>query len=308
MKNYILTIELLPKGAWGNDLSKTLSKKDWDILRHVCYEKSNNTCAICGYSTEELDAHEVWDFDVKTKTQTLKNIVALCSKCHGVKHMRNSQRLGFGENAKRHFLKVNNCSELDFAAHYLEAESLFNEQNKIFRWTIKAELDKFGGKGIEIKQRYIPKIINPYDGIDWTNVKHIKYSDFNTTNLPLKSSLEIETIILQASNYIYGGKLYNNLKKAMYFITHNPNSLPPKIYSVEVNNYDGTITVISDRVNKIQWLSDDNKIIRTKYNNIGKFTTKFCVVNLESSFIQFILTNGGGQLISEQFKLTKGDN
>lgn len=32
MKNYKLNIDLLPKGAWENDLSKTLSKKDWDIL------------------------------------------------------------------------------------------------------------------------------------------------------------------------------------------------------------------------------------------------------------------------------------
>lgn len=34
---YKLTIDLLPKGAWGNDLSKTLSKKDWDTLREACY-------------------------------------------------------------------------------------------------------------------------------------------------------------------------------------------------------------------------------------------------------------------------------
>ena len=33
MTNLKLTIELLPKGAWGNDFSKTLSKKDWDTIR-----------------------------------------------------------------------------------------------------------------------------------------------------------------------------------------------------------------------------------------------------------------------------------
>ena len=37
MKNYKLTIDLLPKGAWGNDFSKTLSQKNWDILRNKCY-------------------------------------------------------------------------------------------------------------------------------------------------------------------------------------------------------------------------------------------------------------------------------
>ncbi len=166
MKDLKLTIDLLPKGAWKNDFSRTLSKKDWDTLRHKCYIRANNTCAICGFKTNELDAHEVWDFDVKAKTQTLKDIIALCSKCHGVKHFRNSERLGFGENAKRHFLKVNSCSEFDFAAHVMNAQERFDELNKVYRWKMKADLDKFGGEDIEIKEQYIPKIINPYENVD----------------------------------------------------------------------------------------------------------------------------------------------
>lgn len=84
MKDLKLNIELLPKGAWGNDFSRTLAKKDWDTLRRVCYDKANHKCTICGFETDDLDAHEVWDFDIKTKTQTLKDIIAICSKCHGV--------------------------------------------------------------------------------------------------------------------------------------------------------------------------------------------------------------------------------
>ncbi|MCL2860812.1 MAG: hypothetical protein FWE22_00150 [Firmicutes bacterium] len=51
MKNLILTIDLLPKGAWGNNLSKILPKKDWDILRQKCYEKAINRCVICGFDS-----------------------------------------------------------------------------------------------------------------------------------------------------------------------------------------------------------------------------------------------------------------
>ena len=131
MKNLKLNIELLPKGAWGNDLSRTLSKKDWDILRNMCYERFNHKCSICGYKTEKLDAHEVWDFNLKTKTQTLIDIIALCSECHGVKHFRNSQRLGFGENAKRHFMYVNECTELEFDLCLSKAQIEFEERNKI---------------------------------------------------------------------------------------------------------------------------------------------------------------------------------
>ena len=64
-------------------------------------------------------------FNIEAKTQTLIDIIALCSRCHGVKHIRNSQRLGFGENAKIHFMKVNNCNELEFATHLTKAQMDF---------------------------------------------------------------------------------------------------------------------------------------------------------------------------------------
>ena len=94
-------------------------------------EYKGGKCEICGYKTDELDAHEVWEFDVNNKTQTLIDIIGICSKCHGVKHMRNSQRLGFGENAKKHFMEVNKCSDLEFASHFTEAQMNFEEQNEI---------------------------------------------------------------------------------------------------------------------------------------------------------------------------------
>jgi len=137
MKEFKLTIDLLPKGAWGNNLSRTLPQKNWDVLRKAAYEKANNKCSCCGNDKNGLEAHEVWEFDIPKKMQTLKDIVALCPVCHGVKHFRNSQRIGYGEHSKAHFLKINNCTLEDFALHYLEAENLFNERNKIKKWIMK---------------------------------------------------------------------------------------------------------------------------------------------------------------------------
>ena len=153
---------------------------------------------------------------------------------------------------------------LEFASHCVEAEMLFEEQNRVYRWKIKADLDKLGGRGIKIKERNIPKIINPYKDIDVTNIK---------------SSIS----------------------------NHNLNEYPPRICEVYVNNYDGTIIVICDRVNKIEWVSCD-KIIEKKYNNVGKFMTKFCVEDLDCTAIHFILTGNGGQIVSEPFNLTSWDN
>lgn len=256
MKDLKLKIELLPKGAWGNDFSRTLSKKDWDILRKKCYERANHKCQICGYVTDDLDAHEVWDFDIKTKTQTLVDIIALCSKCHGVKHIRNSQRLGYGENAKRHFMNVNNCSELEFASHLTKAQLDFEERNQIYRWKMVADLDKFGGDGIEIKENYIPLI-----------------------------------------NSLYTQEELEELK--------NECDYTPRILDIIVNNYEGTITVICDKTNKIEWIGDD--ILESKYNFSNTFKTKFSVKNLKIDNIYFKLYGEYGEKVSKKFDLIPYD-
>lgn len=268
MKDFKLTIDLLPKGAWGNDFSKTLSKKDWDTLRNKCYERANHKCAICGYVTDDLDAHEVWNFNVENKTQTLVDILALCSRCHGVKHIQNSYRLGYGDDAKTHFMKVNNASELDFISHLTEAEMKFEERNKVYRWNIVADLSKFGGKDIEFKKSYIPMIENPYKDID-----------FNTINFADTKNL------------------FNISKK------ENSNLIgTPKIIEISVDNYQGTITTQSLFANKIEWFLDGTKI-KTKYNLAGLFATEFSVKNLTGKQLYFKLSNLNGELVSRNFEL-----
>ena len=179
-----LTIELLPKGAWGNDLSIILPKKDWDILREFALKRADGKCEVCGYKGNDLDVHEEWEFDIKNKTQTLKDIIAICSKCHSVKHFRNSKRLGFEEEAKKHFMKVNNCSELDFAFCLTQAEILFNERNEVYFWRQKLDLAKFGGENISLPNITRLKIINSYSEYDLEVLK-------NKTNL-LPRILNIE--------------------------------------------------------------------------------------------------------------------
>lgn len=157
-----LEIELLPRGAWGNNLRELLPQDDWNILRRACYAKTKNRCAICGKTTDILHAHEVWRFDSEKKTQTLTDILALCPACHGVKHFRNSERIGFYEQAKAHFIDVNGCDELEFAAHYATAQEEFERLNQVYRWHVIADLKRFGGHNMVIQDRNIPFIYNPY--------------------------------------------------------------------------------------------------------------------------------------------------
>lgn len=60
----------------------------------------------------------------------------------------------------------------------------------------------------------------------------------------------------------------------------------PKINYVEVDNYQGTITVSSLFANKIIWFLDGIKI-KTKYNVIGEFVATLKVENLDEK--KFIL-------------------
>ena len=269
MKDLKLKIELLPKGAWGNDFSRTLSKKDWDKLRKSCYERANHKCQICGFVTEDLDAHEVWDFDIKTKNQTLVDIIALCSKCHGVKHIRNSQRLGYGENAKRHFMSVNNCNELEFASHLTKAQLDFEERNQIYRWKMVADLDKFGLKNATIKERIIPFINSMYKNVNWG------------------------TMLFEDKKKLFE---YNKVSRPKYWIN------PPRVISGEIDNYQGVIEVECDNVNKIEWYLDNIKI-KTKYNVVGKFITKFKVEDLNGRELTFVLFGDGGKTFSKTFEL-----
>ena len=267
MKNLKLTIEMLPKGAWNNDFSKTLPKKEWDIVRNNCYKRANHKCQICGFETDNLDAHEVWKFDTKKKTQTLKDIIGICSKCHGVKHIRNSQRLGYGEETKKHFINVNKCSELDYASHLTQAQMDFEEQNKIYRWKIVADLTKFGLNNATIKERNIPFVKSPYQDVDWN---FLSYKE-------MKNLFEME-------------RTANNLIGA------------PKVNYIEVDNYQGIITISSIYTNKIEWYLDGSKI-KTKYNVIGEFVANLKVENLEGKELYFILLGDNGLTISKTFGL-----
>ena len=137
MRNLRLTIDLVPQSAWGSNLRTMLGKTKWDALRNQAYERANHQCTICERKTDKLDAHEVWDYDIPSKTQTLTDIIALCKSCHFVKHIRQAKRIGVDKHAREHFMRVNNCGLDVFVQHFMEAETLFNERGKVDKWELK---------------------------------------------------------------------------------------------------------------------------------------------------------------------------
>lgn len=138
-KDLKLTIELIPESAWGENLRKYLPKKVWDRIRKEVFKKSGYKCAICG-SSEKLQCHEVWEFDDENHILKLKDFMALCEKCHLVKHFGMAGVLASEgkinlEELIRHFMRVNNCDRKTFEEHKREAFKKFHERSR-YEWLL----------------------------------------------------------------------------------------------------------------------------------------------------------------------------
>ena len=167
---------------------------------------------------------------------------------------------------KKHFLKVNQCSEMEFASHLNKALIEYDQRNKIFRWKMIANLERFGGKNIELKTRNIPIIISPYDDINWS------------------------------------GLSYQDTKNLFKIVRDDSLIGAPKIFSIDIDNYQGVIHLKSLFSDKIEWFLNGEKI-KTKYNTIGQFSTSLHVEGLNGSQLNFKLSNSHGYIVSKNFIL-----
>ena len=132
-----LTIELVPETCWYSNLRSELSQRDWDILRKESYRKANYCCEVCGGkgSKHPVECHEIWEFDDKNKTQTLKGLISLCPACHEVKHIGLAQINGKFDEAVQHLMKVNKLTE-DDALLYIDKAFLQWDLRSNYMWTV----------------------------------------------------------------------------------------------------------------------------------------------------------------------------
>ena len=131
-----LGFELVPDGCWYSNLRSVLKPKEWDIVRREAYARANGRCAICSRSVSRLEAHEVWSYDMKTQTQKLENVIAICHLCHSVIHIGRTQLLGDEDKAIAHFCKVNSCNYSDYVRALGEANALHKKRNEVSEWKL----------------------------------------------------------------------------------------------------------------------------------------------------------------------------
>lgn len=132
-----LEIELVPRTCWFSNLRKTLTRREWDIIRKYTYGLSkDSSCMICGSKEGRLNAHEIWEYDLNTHTQKLIGLVALCDDCHMVKHIGFAQLNGKFEEAADHFCLINNCDLEVFNEKIVRAKELFDNRSNIDNWKL----------------------------------------------------------------------------------------------------------------------------------------------------------------------------
>lgn len=138
-----LNFELVPDSCWYSNLRSELPKEVWDKIRKKAYARAGGKCMICGAPTSRLEAHEQWEYDDANGVQRLKNVIAVCSDCHGVIHIGRSQLMGKEREASEHFMKVNGCTYAEYRKALGEANEKHRERSKR-EWQLDvSELPKF---------------------------------------------------------------------------------------------------------------------------------------------------------------------
>ena len=140
-----LTIELVPRSAWFNNLRSLLPSGQWDVLRQATYKRVGNKCEICGGVglRHPVECHEKWDYDDSTHVAKLIGLYGLCPACHECKHIGLANVRGHIQKATKHLAAVNGITATEAQRMVNEAFTTW-EQRSEFPWTVDIEWVKQG--------------------------------------------------------------------------------------------------------------------------------------------------------------------
>jgi predicted restriction endonuclease len=139
-----LLIELVPATMWEDNLRSRFSRSRWDQIRKAVYHRANHVCEVCGESGKDqgrdraVECHEIWGFNDGKHTQTLIGLIALCPRCHQVKHAGRTIHLdavnGFSLVLQR-LMKVNGWDTTEATQHIHSSFALWHQRSR-FDWEI----------------------------------------------------------------------------------------------------------------------------------------------------------------------------
>jgi hypothetical protein len=138
-----LTIELVPKSSWMNNVRAVLTTTQWNALRGVVCDAAYNVCEICGGvgPKHPVECHEIWHYNEKTKVRKLTGMLALCPDCHMVKHIGLAGIQGKGELALKHLMQINKMKKKEAEAYITKAFETWKDRSKL-EWTLDLSILK----------------------------------------------------------------------------------------------------------------------------------------------------------------------
>jgi hypothetical protein len=135
-----LYVDPIPESCWFTNVRSCVDKADWDRLRRMVYARAENECEECGSQKDPqqqvwLEAHERWSYDTVTRTQTLRRLVCLCSRCHLATHYGFAQVTGRVDEALFQLMDVNDWTLQAASAHVDDAARLWAERSR-YDWDL----------------------------------------------------------------------------------------------------------------------------------------------------------------------------
>lgn len=154
-----LTVELVPKTAWWDNVRSHVSRADWDKCKAYAKAKTNDHCIICGQQGKNqgrkhnTECHEIWEYDDTENIQTLVDIWPLCPLCHQVKHLGRTRHFATPDSWERvinHFQKVNGWPDWR-VERYLELVFMIWDLRSRQQW--KLDISLLGRIGLDITEQ-----------------------------------------------------------------------------------------------------------------------------------------------------------
>ncbi|SNR79724.1 DUF5710 domain-containing protein [Blastococcus mobilis] len=149
-----LFVDLVPSTCWFTNVRSCVDAAQWDALRSMVYRRAGHRCEVCGVprgrDRQRLEAHERWEYDEDSFTQTLRRLIALCWSCHRATHFGFAEVTGASAEAKAHLRAVNGWSAGESDAHIDRAFALW-EMRSAHEWRLDLSiLTNAGIKAVEL--------------------------------------------------------------------------------------------------------------------------------------------------------------
>jgi hypothetical protein len=145
MSEYKLSISMVPRALWGENLRKHLTRGNWNKLRAIQFARAPN-CEFCGSNPigAARHVHEEWVYDMDASMAHLVGLRTICRMCHFAQHpgfvramvAKGQFTPAIFDKIRRHFCNVNRCKQKDYRRHCEQAQFKYGDQARVAVWTI----------------------------------------------------------------------------------------------------------------------------------------------------------------------------